>query len=232
MSLEDDLNAQINEIFKRKWIIRSGRTVPEPNDVGLLNNAVELPEATILYADLSDSTKMVNNLPWQAATDIYKSFLLCAARVIRAEGGKIRAYDGDRIMAVFVGKTKETSAARTALKINYCVTRLVNPLYNRRYPSSSHEIRHVVGIDTSTIRVARTGFRGANDLVWVGRAANYAAKLCSLTEKYSSYITADVYNKLDDSIKYGSNHELMWEQRNWPEMNYMNIYQSNWRYKV
>ena len=34
-----------------------------------------------------------------------------------------------------------------------------------------------VGIDTSELFVARTGIRRANDLVWVGRAANHAAKL-------------------------------------------------------
>jgi len=30
---------------------------------------------------------------------------------------------------------------------------------------------------------ARVGVREDNDIVWIGRAANYAAKLCALSEK-------------------------------------------------
>jgi hypothetical protein len=50
----------------------------------------------------------------------------------------------------------------------------------------------------------RTGIRGSNDLVWVGRAANHAAKLSSLREdNFATWITADVYDKMNDSSKQG-----------------------------
>jgi class 3 adenylate cyclase len=50
------------------------------------------------------------------AAEIYKTFLHCAAKIIRSEDGVITAYDGDRIMAVFIGNAKNTSAVRAALK--------------------------------------------------------------------------------------------------------------------
>ena len=81
-------------------------------------------------------------------------------------------------MAVFIGDAKNSSAARAALKVNFAVQKVINPAIQERYPSEGYTIKHVVGIDTSHLFVARTGIRGgANDLVWVGRAANYAAKL-------------------------------------------------------
>ena len=55
-----------------------------------------------------------------------------------------------------------------------------------------------VGIDTCELFIARTGIRGSNDLVWVGHAANYAAKL-SDRRGPPSQITEDVYKKLHES---------------------------------
>jgi len=36
---------------------------------------------------------------------IYKTFLHCAAKIIRSHKGVITAYDGDRIIAVYIGKS-------------------------------------------------------------------------------------------------------------------------------
>jgi class 3 adenylate cyclase len=70
--------------------------------VKLGNDAVKL-SATVLYADLADSTKLVDGHTKQFSAEIYKTFLHCAAKIIRSEDGVITAYDGDRVMAVFIG---------------------------------------------------------------------------------------------------------------------------------
>ena len=41
--------------------------------------------------------------------------------------------------------------------------------------------------------------RNDNDLVWVGRAANYAAKLCAIREYDTTFITEEVFNVLLDA---------------------------------
>jgi class 3 adenylate cyclase len=56
----------------------------------------------------------------------------------------------------------------------------------------------VVGSDVSSLRAARIGVRGGNDIVWVGHAANYAAKLTELNLEESTWITKDVYDMLKD----------------------------------
>lgn len=106
---------------------------------------------------------------WFAA-EVYKSFLHCASIIIRDQGGEITAFDGDRVMAVFIGDNKRTSAAKSALKINYAVTPIINPEIKDKYSDIAYTMRHAVGIDISKVFIARTGVRGANDLVWVGRA--------------------------------------------------------------
>ncbi len=230
MGLRDDLHSEATKIFGESWTTRAGRTVPESDDLKLSNDAVT-PEGTVLYADMDDSTKLVDTMEPSFAAKVYKAYLACAARIIKAEGGAITAYDGDRIMAVFIGNSKNDDAARTALKINYAVQRIVNPAIKAQYPNSNYSVKQVVGIDTSKLFVARTGIRGSNDLVWVGRAANYAAKL-SARSSPASQITADVYNRLNKESKFGPNGESMWAQTTALDLGYKTIYTSSWWWPV
>ena len=227
MSLVEDYTEAVEDIFSQTWKTRQGQKVPEPEDLQLGNDAVQL-NGTVLYADLDDSTNLVDDYKPGFAAKIYKAYLSCAAKVIRSEGGVITSYDGDRIMGVYIGDSKNTAAARSALKINYTVTKIINPILEKKYPQDDYRVKQVVGIDTSQLFVARTGIRGSNDLVWVGRAANYAAKLCSLASDYPSGLTASVYSNMNDSVKY-SDGKSMWETFTW---NNMTIHRSTWWWKV
>jgi class 3 adenylate cyclase len=179
VGLKADLEKEVTAVFKAKWDEREGNVVPDDYSLTLANDAVKL-DATVLYADLADSTKMVAGHAAFFAAEMYKTFLHCAAKIIRSEDGVVTAYDGDRVMAVYIGELKNTRAVRSALKINAAVLNIINPSQQAIYTKSAFTLKHVVGVDTSQLFVAKTGVRGANDLVWVGRAANYAAKLSSL----------------------------------------------------
>lgn len=226
MALSEDLSGEVKNIFATSWQERDGQKVPEAADVQLGNDAVKL-QATVLYADLAESTNLVDKHKASFAAEVYKSYLHCASKIISDEGGVITAFDGDRVMAVFIGKTKNTSAARCALKINHAVVKIINPAIKAEYPKSEYTLKHSVGVDTSTLFVARTGIRGANDLVWVGRAANYAAKLCALRHSnYASYITADVFKAMLEKVKSSSGRP-MWGATKWEEKG-ITVYRSSW----
>jgi class 3 adenylate cyclase len=231
MALLDELTAQVKEIFVKGWETREGRQVPSPSDLKLGNDAIEFGRATVLYADLSGSTSMVNQQGWQFSAEVYKTFLICSARLIKAEGGQITSYDGDRVMGIFIGNAQSTNAVRCALKINFAVQKIINPTLESQYSTSSYTVRQVVGIDTSGIRAARTGVRGDNDIVWVGRAANFAAKLTELNLEQRTWITEDVYNIMMDDTKLGGK-ENMWKKFNWTQNDDFPIYGSTWRWPV
>ncbi|MGC4089436.1 MAG: adenylate/guanylate cyclase domain-containing protein [Polyangiaceae bacterium] len=232
MGLREDLESEVSTIFRKQWTTRDSENVPEPEDLRLGNDASKL-DATVLYADMSDSTKLVDNHGAEFAAEVYKAYLVCAARIIKDVGGTITAYDGDRIMAVFMGRSKNTSAAKAALKINHAVLHIINPALKKQYPHTEFALGHVVGIDTSSLFAARIGVRNDNDIVWVGRAANYAAKLSAIDNPNTTYITEDVFDILHESAKYGgSGREPMWERRSWTDMNGMTIYRSKWWWPV
>lgn len=229
MSLSNDLKKEVTEILKEQWKIRDGQIVPENDALKLSNDGVRL-SATVLYADLADSTEMVDTKKPHFSAEIYKSFLRCACKIIIDNSGIVTAFDGDRIMGIFIGDSKNTNAVKTALKIKYAVQSIINPCIKNQYTSSDFSIIHGVGIDTSELLVARSGIRGSNDLIWIGSAANYAAKLATIREDgYSTIITQKVFEKINKEVKY-SNGDLMWETRNWTKYN-QTIYRSSYYWK-
>ena len=229
---EDTLANYVKKVFKDSWTAREGQVVPEAGDLILGNEAVHFDRATILYADLSGSTKLVQAKKWEFAAEIYKTYLHCATKIIKDEGGVVTSYDGDRVMGVFIGGSQTTPAARAGLKINYAVQKIINPAMHAQY-STDYNVVQVVGIDTSEIRVARTGARGDNDLVWVGRAANYAAKLTELKKNERTWVTKEAYDRMSDDVKLGGDPiRNMWKPYDWTEMSGHKIYGSTWHWKV
>lgn len=231
MGLKADLEKEVAAVFRAKWDERDGTVVPEDDSLTLSNDAVKL-EATVLYADLADSTKLVDGQAAFFAAEIYKTFLHCAAKIIRSEDGVITAYDGDRIMAVYIDDMKNTRAVRSAMRINYAGVNIINPAQKSVYTSTSYTVKHVVGIDTSKLFVAKTGVRGANDLVWVGRAANYAAKLATLPDSFATYITKEVYDAMSKDVTTSQNGQAMWEAVRWNNFDDRTIYRSNWWWSI
>lgn len=231
MAILEDLQEEVKDILKINWERRDGYVVPEPDDVQLGKDAVCL-EGAVLYADLADSNALVKGFKDSFAAEVYKAYLISACRLIRLNDGVITAFDGDRVMAVYIGDLKNSSAVKTALMINYVVKEVINKSIKEQYPKTEFQMKQSVGIDTSKLFIARTGIRGSNDLVWVGRAANYAAKLCALREGgYASYITEEVFNVLTDTSKNGGNPKrCMWEKVLWTSQG-INVYRSSWQWK-
>lgn len=216
MTIADDIKANAGSTFSSNWTTREGNTVPEPKDIRLSNDAVSLERATVLYADLDGSTNLVENKNWQLSGEVYKTFLYATARLIRKYGGSIVSYDGDRVMGIFISNTQCNDAVSCALEINYAIKNIVQPEIRKGW-DTDFKIRHVVGIDTSQIRAARTGVRGDNDIVWIGNAANLAAKLTSLNADTPTWITKRVYDRLNDNQKLGPNGENIWRKWRWTQ---------------
>jgi class 3 adenylate cyclase len=228
MTLKSDLEKEVKNIFSGTWEVNDTNCVPDPVDLRLnSNHAKELDDATVLYADLDKSTAMVDDNDWSFCAEVYKAYLKCTSEIIRTESGVITAYDGDRVMAIFTGKSKNTNAVRAALKINYAIKKILQPALEKQYPKNNFKVMHVVGIDRSSLRAARVGVYGDNDLVWVGRAANYAAKLTELSPSTSTWITKAVYDCLAKEVKFSNDLDI-WNSYSWTAMDSLTIYSTKY----
>ncbi len=231
MGLGEDLRKEVSSIFNDQWTVRDGKHVPKPEEIALSGNDGIKLDAVVLYADIIESTQLVESEKQHFSAEIYKTFLVGACRIIREHDGYITAFDGDRVMAVFIGDYKNSNASICALKINHVAKKIINEELLKTYPQTAYRLKHAVGIDSSDILVARTGIKGSNDLVWVGKASNNAAKLCAYRDGVtSSIISEKIYNKLSDDAKLSSpDKRSMWESR---KVDGKIVYTSNWTWTV
>lgn len=212
MTLKDDLTARIQTIAREQWAAPAGRVVPDTTSMPFANVG-RIFEACFLYADLSDSTSMVRTVAATQAAEYYKAFLHCASKLIQHEGGTIEAYDGDRVMGIFLGSTKEAAAVTAAAKLQAAVRDVINPTFASVYPSH-HELRYTVGIDCGSVLACKAGVRGESELVWVGAAANLAAKLNSfpkLDHSYPTRITESVLVRLPQGLREFRDGSNAWD---------------------
>lgn len=233
MAILDDIKAAIEKIAREKWETTDGRVVPETEDIGLGNVGVNL-EVTMLYADLADSTEIAAHSK-SIAAEVYKAFLLCGTKLILHNGGQVRSFDGDRVMGVFIGNAKNTSAVKTAFQIKYIFSEIIVPCFKMYdvFKNGTLTLNYCAGVDTGDVLVARAGVRANNDLIWVGLAPNLAAKLSTLrSSPFTTYVTKAVYDNMHDSVKL-TNGANMWEARTWTEFpeGKRDLYRSSWRWK-
>lgn len=232
MALIDALRKDVDDVLSARWSIRSGLVVPSTSKVQLSGGGVRLT-ATMLYADLADSTELAMNYDRRVAAKVFKCFLACSSRLIKSCGGEVRSYDGDRVMGVFLGQGQNAAAVHCALNINYAFQELIVPKLLAKYPSlrsGPYKLAHSVGVDTSEVLVVRGGVHRSNDLLWVGRAPNIAAKLSGIRQRpYHTFITEAIYRDLASAYRKGPKGESMWRRRSWAEVEGLDVlYRSKW----
>ncbi len=213
-NLNEELTADVNQIIYRWLNIQEGRVVPTPEAVALVGGATKL-EATFLYADLANSSILASEFDHSTTAKIIRAFLLSMSKLITQHGGKIVSFDGDRVLGVFVGPRKNTMAVKCALKMRYAVENIINHKFQAHFSKLGQrpfDIIHGVGIDSGQVLIVRVGHKGSNDLSWIGRAPNLAAKLSSVRETdYKLYISEAVFVDIDGSLKNAPDGEMLWE---------------------
>lgn len=233
-TVADEISSAVRDILAASWNEREGQVVPTTDDVVLKNGAVSL-DAVFLYGDLHRSTALAEIATRKQAAKVIRAYLSSMSRVIKVRGGEIRSFDGDRVMAIFVGDGKNSAAAKCALQMNYVLTKILRPKIESAYPSlkgSGFTVAHAVGVESGSVLIVRAGVRGSNDLVAVGPAPNLAAKLSDLRTGYSSYISSSVHGRLNEESKFGGNPKrAMWTKTS-QKVNDADtvVYASNWHW--
>jgi class 3 adenylate cyclase len=214
LAIKDELSDKVGEFASNLWDeIPNAYVLPTVNDLTFLNSGEHL-NVTVFYADISGSTAMVEELSETHAAEYYKAFLHCASQLIKRNNGEIQAYDGDRVMAIYLGDHQADDAVRTALELNYAVTEIINPAFERIYSNKHRKLKFTVGIDSGRVLAIKVGVRAVGELAWIGGAANYAAKMNSfegLDHDFPIRVTSLTHAKLTNNCLYGTDGSSMWE---------------------
>jgi class 3 adenylate cyclase len=208
------IESTVGEIISTTWNITNGIKVPKTEDV-VLKNGGKLVDATYLYADLAGSSKLAQSLKKEATAKIIKVYINTASRILKNYGGEIRSFDGDRVMAIFMGSNKNWNAVRAALGINWAVEKVIRPAIKSGWSDGADfcDITHAVGIDTGEALIVRGGVRDSNDLVSVGGAPNVAAKLSDIRNGNSVFVSGRVHETLSEELlTYDDGRKQIWSR--------------------
>jgi adenylate cyclase len=221
MAFAEDLKKAVEDLLLVGWNVRRGNKAPTVDSVALRDGAVRI-NATFAYADLAKSSDLAQDVTDEIAARVIRAYVSAATRVFRKHGGEIRSFDGDRVMAVFMGESHITRAVDAGLGINWAVHKVIRPQLDEHWPANLDPwvMNHAVGIDTGEALMVRGGVRDSNDqenndLIAVGPAPNVAAKLSGLRHRPSIYITQAVWEDMASTVSFAQSGdregEYMWD---------------------
>lgn len=210
----DAIVNSVQTVLNTAWDTRDGSVVPDTDSVKLSGGAVKV-EATYLYADLARSSQAAQKLRKDVTGKIIRSYLDAASRIIKHYKGEIRSFDGDRVMGIFMGSSKNTQALKAGLGINWAMSEVLKPRFEKRWSNLSDYWTpgHGVGIATGEALIVRGGVRASNDLVSVGAPPNVAAKLSELRGAPTVYCTKETWRQAHESARLSSKDKKeMWRE--------------------
>lgn len=210
MSLLDDVKKQIENTVGTSMAITerpAGSTdtsIPEASD--LRYSSGRTVTATYLYTDMHGSSTLAAVASHEEAARVLRAYLNVSTKIIRSFDGHIRSFDGDRVMGIFAGSSKEDRAVKAAMRIKWATEKHVTPAIHDQIPSlKSHgwSLKQSSGIATGKTLLARAGFRDNDDMISIGAAPNLAAKLSDIRgtgdqARYVTRIGKGTYSNLSD----------------------------------
>jgi adenylate cyclase len=217
-TLADVVN-RVDVFLKGDYSTTKPRDVPDPGEVPLGRKGMEF-EATALFIDVRQSTDIAEAFRRVTAAKMMKGYFAGAVKIIADNGGAVRSFNGDGMLAFFAGGRRTSPAVKSAMQIDWFVTNVLRDKFRRYFENNLAALGQALdfdigcGIDDGLIYAVKVGIKGTNDVAWVGRATNTAAKLSNLgSGSHNIYITSNAYKRLTDDAKFASDGAHMWSDQ-------------------
>ncbi len=205
------LKNKISSYLKENYIIESIDYIPTVSNLSYGNRG-KILDLCVFSIDLRDSTKMLKELGREKAGRIHKAFLYVVAEMVKDNGGKIRKYTGDGLLAFWIGndKNKISSAVKTAMQIKYLVTVDKSPI--KEMFDENIKLDFGIGIDIGEVYVFRAGISSSysddSDLIFMGNCINFAVFISNnIGSPEHIEISDSTYNMLNDNLIYSNKND-------------------------
>ncbi|WP_435206986.1 adenylate/guanylate cyclase domain-containing protein [Micromonospora sp. bgisy143] len=210
MSIADDLRESVRQHVENACIIVNTDDIPERDQVKLAAEAVQV-EATALSIDIRQFSGLTNAFGRQVVVRMLRAFFEGSVRIVEGSSGTVADFNGDGMIVLFAGADRTERAFRAASQIRWFLTEVLRPRFAKYFESDQflkariEEFDAGCGLDDGLVLIGRVGSEGFNDIAWVGRCVNTAAKACKLAGSSKPIIaTHEVYERLDTSTFAGT----------------------------
>lgn len=155
-------------------------SVPKKVDLTFGNTVKVIEHAVVFFIDMRKSRKILSDATDFWSIKIHKAFLGAVTHCLEKRSGHLRSFNGDGILAFFIGDNAASRAVRAALDIKGFVMEINSTLKN----NSKNEIDFGIGIAQGKIKIAKSGKSGDDqtkqDLIWIGLPLYVAVELSEL----------------------------------------------------
>lgn len=191
MDLNDFLNDQhsmIEDVKDTTFEYSNTKVVPLVSDSGLTYESGDtkkgkILESCVLFTDIRNSVELNKKHQPDTMGKIYTAFTKGVLNVAAYYGGMVRNIIGDRVMVVFPSKDCYKNAV-------YCATAIGNIANFIDDVFKDVDFKCGIGVDYGEMHVIKVGVEkhsGENEenrnLVWIGKPANLASRLCDVAGK-------------------------------------------------
>ena len=204
--MKSDIEEKVTDIIDSSFVVENINVVPDLGDTRLTfsNKGLQF-EATILYIDMRESTKILNKHNKTTIAKLHMAYFHTIVKIANQLGGDVRSFNGDGMLVFFQGTTKISlsNAVKAAMKMKYMLTDSDSKVSKKLKKYSA--LNFGIGLDDGKILCTKVGISGTNnrDLVWVGNPVNKSVKIGDMLEAPNHVgISSYVYNNLTDEMKY------------------------------
>jgi len=180
MATNQETLDKIKEYLNASYEKTETSIVPKKSDLTFGNTVKIIKHTKVFYIDMRKSRKILSDATDFWSIKIHKSFLKAVTHCIEKRDGHIRSFNGDGILAFFVGDNAASKAVRAALDIKGFVNEINDILKN----NDKNKIDFGIGIAQGEVMVAKSGKAGDDqtkqDLIWIGIALYVAVELSEI----------------------------------------------------
>lgn len=170
----------VRSLLHRRPVFAEGRVLPKLDDLAVMEG--RQIEAAFVYTDLASFTKIVATQPVKSSFVLLQAFVELVTRITGHYGGAVVDCAGDRLLSVFHRPAKDYShkPVYQAITAAFWIQTMLRASEDVFAAQGVTTPMVGIGIDYGSATVGCVGFRNNKRLVFLGKAANNAAKLQDL----------------------------------------------------
>jgi class 3 adenylate cyclase len=219
MRLKNDIMSDVISIIDGHMDIDDVSTVPDINDSTLTFGLTGKRFKNVcFYIDMRGSTAILEKHNANVVIKIHKAFFIIVLKIVKSNGGEVRSFNGDSLLAFFPGNDSSSieSAIKSAMQTRFMILSDENSLKSIIKTKYDTEIDIGIGLDIGTTTASKIGQSGLNnrDLIWIGSNVNHSVKISDDRNLPNNIgITSRLYSNLTNLVKYKeSNTTNMWQK--------------------
>ena len=210
MSDREQLSQKVIEQLNKSYEKIPFEGIPTVNNIS--NNEQFIKKQLCAFCiDMRKSSNLMIEHGQLISGRVHKAFLTIVSDIVLRNGGRIRSFQGDSLLAFWKEENNQINLAlKSAMEIKKCLVVDFAEIFSR-----FGEINFGIGLDVGSVYILRIGETyqaDNNDLIFIGQSVNFAVAIANHTKgPFHIRVSNEFYDRLNNNWKYDENNVSFWK---------------------